>query len=506
MLISQTKVSAYLDFRKMPNINQQQLLPIKKFETSRCRNRKKYNQYFTPEFAVEKALSFIPITKVKNIIDPAAGNGTFLKVASKKWDDAKLFGVDIDTSAIQNFKRTKLPHSVYFAGDSLLKETWEEIKIKKIISDGGFDIVVGNPPFSSWFHRIESSKILTDYKLAHKDGKLMKSQAIEVLFIEIFIRLTKAGGYVAIVLPDGILSNPQYRYVRKFILVETQVKHIINLPRNIFEDTSAKTSILILKRQMVKNSNYKTRINDLDKNGTNNHTIKIPVNNLINRMDYRYYYQSRKSSINKLINRNVPFRTLKDFVVYCKKGKTLYGKERKFSEEGLRFIHTTNLTDIGINYKKDEKFISPCSKMYSKDAYTKVGDILIARVGDGCVGRTAIVASKKDIGCISDCIFMIKVKNISPYFVALFLKTKSAKEWFKMIKHGSGTTSINKDEILSIPIPSLHGNSQKALKKKYKKIIIKFHRNGTDKISKIYQPFEKLIKNVEAKIINGKKI
>lgn len=67
---------------------QQQLFQIKESVSIRHRNRKKHNQYFTPEFVVEKALSFIPIRKVTNLIDPAVGNGIFLKVASKKWSNA----------------------------------------------------------------------------------------------------------------------------------------------------------------------------------------------------------------------------------------------------------------------------------------------------------------------------------------------------------------------------------------------------------------------------------
>ena len=67
--------------------SQQRLFAIKEVKVSRHRNRKNHNQYFTPEFAVEEALSLVPIPEVSHIIDPAVGNGIFLKVASKKWNN-----------------------------------------------------------------------------------------------------------------------------------------------------------------------------------------------------------------------------------------------------------------------------------------------------------------------------------------------------------------------------------------------------------------------------------
>ena len=494
---------------KLPKNGQLLLLDnvqfIEKIDTSKHRNRKNHNQYFTPEFAVEKALSLIPIADVENIIDPAVGNGIFLQVASKKWNKVKMFGVDIDALVIQNLQKSNLPNSLYFVGNSLSKETWKKTKIKKIISDRAFHLVAGNPPFSSWFHRIKIPSILTEYKLAHRNGKLMRSQAIEILFIEIFIKLAREGGYIVIVLPDGILSNPQYRYVREFILSETEVKYIINLPRNVFEDTSAKTSILILEKKRTENLNYMIKFYDLEKTGSVNGMIEVKKKDLFNRMDYWYYHNLRDSCVKQLINDRHSFVPLRDFVVYCKTGKTLYGKERKFSNRGLRFLHTSDIGKICINHEKDKKFIKPNSKMDFKSAHTKIGDILIARVGNGCVGKCGIVATTKDTGIVSDCIFMIRVKEISPYVLTIFLNTKFAKEWFKAIKHGSATTSITKNEVLSVPVPLLHRNTQRAFENQYRKIITQ-HHNRKAKNSIVYQYFEELVRKLEIRITNGKNL
>ncbi len=477
-----------------------QFWAYKNNEFQKHRNRKNHNQYFTPEFAVEKALSLILETHIENIIDPAVGNGVFLKAASKKWRKAKLFGVDIDKDVIFELNKSDLPNSYFACADSLLQQTWQLPEIQKVLSKGGFDLVVGNPPFSSWFHRIESKETLSNYELAKNNGKLKNSQAVEILFLEIFIKLSNEKGFIAIVLPDGILSNTYYQYVREFILKNTKVLHIINLPKNVFEDTSAKTSIFILNKLKENNLNYFSKLHDLEKTGKVNNTIEVPAKNLIERMDYHYYYNLQKSSLQGLRSKGVVFKQLKDFVVYCKKGDTVYGKERKFTKRGLRYLHSTNITEIGIDYKKDEKFIKPKSKMDVTIAHAKVGDILIVRVGDGCIGKTAIVTSKKDIGVVSDCIFMIRVKNISPYFITIFLKTILGKEWINFQKHGSATTCINQSNILSLPVPVLDKETQHVVEKNYKKILNDYRGAIKKDINCILEKLNILIQNVEKKI------
>lgn len=462
------------------------------------RNRKRYNQYFTPEFAVQSALSLINGVQIENVIDPAVGNGVFLKITSEKWSNAKLFGIDIDESVIANLRKQNLVNYFFYYANSLQKNTWKISELDEIIIKGGFDLVVGNPPFNSWFHRIEAKEILSNYELARNNGNLRKSQAIEILFLEIFIKLARKGGVIVIVLPDGVLANPQYRYVREFILKRTRVLHIINLPRNIFERTSAKTSILILKKHIESNSDYFLMLHDLEKNGQINNNLRVNNKELLKRMDYYYYHNMKESTVHMLINKGIRFNPLKDFAVYCKTGKTLYGEKRAFSKNGLRFLHATNITDIGINYKKDEKFVETFSRMDSQKAHVTVGDILFVRVGVGCAGRIAIVDSKEDEGVATDYIHIFRVKNINPYFLVVYLKTRFGKDSINLLKHGVGTVSINKTDLMSLPIPSLPEKFQNRIEREFRIILSKYRMNQNN--SELTVQFNSLIYYLESKL------
>ena len=228
---------------------------------------------------------------------------------------------------------------------------------------------------------------------------------------------------------------------------------------------------MILEKRINNDLDYWTYLHDFQKSGIIYNSIEVKAIDLINRMDYYYYNNLNHSSLNDLTKKGLRFVPLKNFIVYCKTGKTLYGKERIFFDKGIRFLHATNIDDIGINYTKDEKFISPSSKMNFPNAYAKVGDILFVRVGVGWAGRVAIVNTKEDEGIATDYIHIFKVEKINPYFLVIYLKTKYGKESIDLLKHGVGTISINKTDLLSIRIPIVSESIQEEIGNEYKAIL-----------------------------------
>jgi type I restriction enzyme M protein len=90
-----------------------------------------------------------------------------------------------------------------------------------------------------------------------------------VLFIDRCLQILRPGGYLMIVLPDGVLCNFGERYVREYIMGKKDektgqfvggkaiVKAVISLPSDTFKlsGTGAKTSILYLQKRNVSPSN-----------------------------------------------------------------------------------------------------------------------------------------------------------------------------------------------------------------------------------------------------------
>jgi type I restriction enzyme M protein len=70
------------------------------------------------------------------------------------------------------------------------------------------------------------------------------------LFLERCHKYLKEGGYLAIVIPDGILTNSTSQYVRDWIIEKFRIITVVSLPQHTFSHVGAgvKSSILFLKK------------------------------------------------------------------------------------------------------------------------------------------------------------------------------------------------------------------------------------------------------------------
>ncbi len=106
---------------------------------------------------------------------------------------------------------------------------------------GKFDCIFTNPPFGS---KVEvAASIAENYELK-------SFTAPEVLFIEQCYNFLKPGGKMGIVLPDGILGNPNTESVRKWILEHFKLLASVDLPVETFlPQVGVQASLLFLQKK-----------------------------------------------------------------------------------------------------------------------------------------------------------------------------------------------------------------------------------------------------------------
>jgi hypothetical protein len=112
----------------------------------------------------------------------------------------------------------------------------------EIFKNGGFDCVIGNPPWGANFSQNEKDYIAQYYKsfLGNFDSYLF--------FIEKSINLIKREGVFSFITPDTWIKIPQSKKLREIILEIFDIKNIIILPLNIFKNVSANCIIFILNK------------------------------------------------------------------------------------------------------------------------------------------------------------------------------------------------------------------------------------------------------------------
>ena len=84
--------------------------------------------------------------------------------------------------------------------------------------------------------------------------KNRETQSTEVLFIEQCYQFLAEGGYLAVVIPDGVLTNSSLQYVRDQIEDWYRIVAVVSLPQTAFTATGAgvKSSVLFLRKYSLK--------------------------------------------------------------------------------------------------------------------------------------------------------------------------------------------------------------------------------------------------------------
>lgn len=125
-----------------------------------------------------------------------------------------------------------------------------------------FDFIITNPPFGSTIKLTEQA-YLKYFNLGMRDVDWIEakhknkfdlgprdSQSTEVLFIEQCYRFLKTGGMLAMVVPDGILTNSSGQYVRDWMEEHYRIISVVSLPQDAFKanDAGVKSSVLFLQK------------------------------------------------------------------------------------------------------------------------------------------------------------------------------------------------------------------------------------------------------------------
>ena len=275
--------------------------------TAKKERRKEHGIYYTPRFITNYIVketvgrflqesSYNEILNMK-ILDPACGSGSFLIRAydellnyhayrrSKSVPELdqyerlpiltrNIFGVDLDMQAVEiarlNLllrslaKRETLPSLAdnIRQGNSLISGTQEELKgyfgdnwqkkkpfnweqeFKDIMARGGFDVVIGNPPYVGFHGFMDQKDYLKDvYESAQ--GRF----DVYLPFIERGVSLLKEGGLLSFICPTNFMKRQHGQALRKFLKSTCKILQIVDFQdQKIFEQALNYTGIFILEK------------------------------------------------------------------------------------------------------------------------------------------------------------------------------------------------------------------------------------------------------------------
>ncbi len=267
-----------------------------------ARKRKEQGIFYTPPFIVDyivrNALKPI-LDSCKNVselrrikvLDPACGSGSFLikvleaiaeqyetssdsEYVRKRILSENLYGVDLDQQAVEIARLNLLIHSLNTRellppldkniknGNSLISGTDKELdrqfgknwrdkkpfnwseEFPEVFKQGGFDVIVGNPPYIKEF--VNKSAFDGLHESPYYQGKM----DLWTLFACVSIDLLKEGGTMSFIAPNNWVSNAGASILRDKILKEGELKTFIDFgDYKVFEQAGIQTMIYVFEKR-----------------------------------------------------------------------------------------------------------------------------------------------------------------------------------------------------------------------------------------------------------------
>lgn len=281
-----------IGFDKLPVLTDSDFDSIK--ITGKRKLKREHNKNIAEHIAAWEAYKKV-LSNIK-VLDPACGSGAFLNEVFDylknegqtinnelarltgdqtdlfRWDTHilanNIFGVDLNRESVEitklslwlktanrNEKLTYLENNIK-VGNSLIDDPaiagdlafdWHK-EFSTIMTAGGFDVVVGNPPYTYRNAIREQDKEY--YKKVYKSSE--GNFDLYKFFMEKSGKVLCQQGFVSFIVPNTFLSAQTYAQLRKIILENYHIVELFDLGLNVFENVVVENIIFLFKKTAEK--------------------------------------------------------------------------------------------------------------------------------------------------------------------------------------------------------------------------------------------------------------
>lgn len=511
--------------------------------SSESAHRKEQGIYYTPTYVVDYIVRNTVGELAKNkkfdlenikILDPACGSGSFLMKAfdylvtlskqkngdidqtkldltgvsatyGKKVEILKnnIFGVDLDPKAVEiaqlNLllkaaeKKQRLPtlQENVKVGDSLVDDQkvikekafkWNE-EFEPIMESGGFDVIIGNPPYvftrernfgagaKEFFKENYSNRIELESKSkAKQSGKLN----LFALFLIRGIDLLKEEGLLSFIIPNTFLRVNTYIKLRKFILNHCKILNIADAGTGVFEGVTASTVIVVLQKESEekKRKNNKINVSKLSAHDENGDVHQIVQEDFMNNENYVFNIISNKkfSDITSKIERKTkPLGEIgRSFNgIATKKDKSKYISHYPKNSKYKPLLEGKDIKRYRVEFKN--KFIVYDRELLHRPRDEKIflnnEKIITQRIGGGADVIIATLDNEQYYTFNSTNNIILHNNKFSSKYILGLLNSKLLN-WYYVIQFTNMSTltvNISKTNLEQLPIKDISIEEQKPI-------------------------------------------
>ncbi|WAS92260.1 N-6 DNA methylase [Nannocystis punicea] len=233
-------------------------------------------QFFTPQTAVRMLVDLVDPRPGERVIDPACGAGGFLSHTARRLVARGVPPAEVARSVVGIDKDrylaglarahvglvTMSPAQVH-CGDTLAWQADDGGPLRCDVQ-GGFDVVLANPPFGAKIVAA-STEVQQTFALGYvwrlgpndrwaPTSRLQRGVSPQVLFVERLLALARPGGRVGLVVPESLISGKSYRHVVQYMFEQADLRAVIGMPEELFKTsgkggTHTKVCLMLLNRR-----------------------------------------------------------------------------------------------------------------------------------------------------------------------------------------------------------------------------------------------------------------
>ena len=367
----------------------------------------------------------------------------------------------------------------YFGSDFRNQRAFNfEDEFKDVFEQGGFDVIIGNPPYVQLSMEEKLPNGLKEFLLATYESSMGRLNTFG-FFIRRGIELLKDNGYLGYIIPNTILTQDYYWELRKYILDNCAIESIVSFDNLPFKDAVVENVVLILKKtksERIRN-NHKVTIYKMNEDFSFGREKSITQKSFIQSHKYGFnvHLSEGRLELKKKLEENT--KPLFAFVEINQAIALKHERAKYLStiKENTNYKPVIDGRNIGRYFVKwdntylryDINAIHSCKR---EDIFLTKEKLFFRRVGDRLIGayddkqlyalNTLIVMNfKKDVATnIKFLLALFNSKLLNWYYQAFL---KSTKKVF---------SEIQARQVAQIPIKNINFNNAED-KRKHDKIV-----------------------------------
>jgi type I restriction enzyme M protein len=407
-------------------------------------------EYSTPEKISRFIIDILDPKPNETLLDPASGVGGFLQLAAQAGSYVTGFDISRDACQISNL-------ILFLSGYPGKCHNINSLSpdLSHFLAPGVVNLIATAPPFGNISTTVFDSK---------NNRSSQTRRRMDLLFLELSIKLLNEGGRAAIVLQPSVLFDSISLNTRKNLLQNTKLNAIIYLDNKAFHPlTSVNSCILFFEKKKGGTTTIDdvffgkiNHDNDYDpvsielKKFLNGQEAKEKENIIITRvksaenLDWGYI----KGRLNLLAIEEQNYYYL-DQIADIITGISLkrLGYENRSGE--YSYINVKNIDDGLIDISRAVKV--PLEAKFQRYVARK-GDLIFSR--SGSVGKVAIVSSDEKL-VVGNNLMIIspREESVPAHYILGYLMSEQGQEQIEMYTTGSAISTINSSNLGKIRIP-----------------------------------------------------